>query len=158
MSKNASDKLAKLAGFGKMAGEAPAAAAREAMNAAAAPSPQVNESVAAVPLTPQHRDAEHFSEKNAASSAAPKESTNPVPAKVTPPFFEEANLTRNIIFLPADQIELDRLEDILRLAGIRKPTLADLVRVALRSANPNPQEAADFFRAAKVLDGRRRKE
>jgi hypothetical protein len=75
-----------------------------------------------------------------------------------PPVVQEAKLVRNVVFLPEDQIELDRLEDILRAGGVRKPNLSDLVRVALRSANPQPQEAADLFRAAKALDARRKKE
>ena len=161
-SKNSSDKLAKLAGFGKMAGQAPAAAAHEAMIAAAAlpaipPAPPV-----AVAQT--NPDPIPVPEAVAASIAVPTPSKPAAqvvsaPLRVMPPpAVQEAKLVRNVVFLPEDQIELDRLEDILRAGGVRKPNLSDLVRVALRSANPQPHEAADLFRAAKALDARRKKE
>lgn len=147
MSKTASDKLAKLAEFGKLAGEAPAAAAREAMSAA---------TTAIEPA----QEKENSTQSPPSSPIIPEKSLGAATAvKVLPPqVASEANLTRNVVFLPADQIELDRLEDILRLGGVRKPTLADLVRVALRSANPTPNEAAELFRVAKALDARRKKE
>ena len=161
-SKTTSDKLAKLAGFGKMAGEAPAAAAHEAMTAAAA--------LPAIPPTSpplvEHSPPEGIPVQEAAvpsvtvsapSKAAEKAVSAPLRI-MPPPVIQEAKLVRNVVFLPEDQIELDRLEDILRAGGVRKPNLSDLVRVALRSANPQPQEAANLFRAAKALDARRKKE
>lgn len=162
MSKNASDKLAKLASFGKMAGEAPAAAAREAMVAAAAqpasfptPTADVSGELTTEPLPAQ----EPVFQFAAISPPKPAGQGTPGPPRIMPPpVNEEANLTRNVVFLPADQIEMDRLEDILRLGGIRKPTLADIVRVALRAANPLPHEAAELFRVAKALDARRKKQ
>ena len=161
-SKNTTDKLAKLAGFGKMAGQAPAAAAHEAMTAAAAlpAMPPVSPTAVAQTLP----DPIPVQEASAASVVAstlskPAGQVAPAPLRVMPPpVVQEAKLVRNVVFLPEDQIELDRLEDILRAGGVRKPNLSDLVRVALRSANPQPHEAADLFRAAKALDARRKKE
>lgn len=127
MSKTA-DKLARLAGFGLSAGAEPAAAAREALK------------------TPPEA-------LRAAQNALPPSPPSPPPPE--PP--ERANLTRNVVFLPSDQEELDRIEDTLRAAGIRKPTIADLVRVALRAAKPTPEEALGIFRDAKALDARRQK-
>ena len=161
-SKTTSDKLAKLAGFGKMAGEAPAAAAHEAMTAAAAlpaippASPPLVEQTA-----PEGIPVKEAAAPSVAVSAPSKPAEKAVSAPLRimpPPVIQEAKLVRNVVFLPEDQIELDRLEDILRAGGVRKPNLSDLVRVALRSANPQPQEAADLFRAAKALDARRKKE
>lgn len=126
MSKTA-DKLARLAGFGLSAGAEPAAAAREALKTPLE-APQI------APDTPPPSP----------PSSIPSESP------------ERANLTRNVVFLPADQDELDRIEDTLRIAGIRKPTIADLVRVALRAAKPTPEEAAVIFKTAKALDARRK--
>ncbi|RYD34217.1 MAG: hypothetical protein EOP86_11485 [Verrucomicrobiaceae bacterium] len=99
------DKLARLAGFGLSAGAEPAAAAREAFK-----TPSEAPKTALEPHLPSP--------------------PSPVPSE--PP--ERGNLTRNVVFLPADQDELDRIENTLRVAGIRKPTIADLVRVALRAA------------------------
>ncbi len=160
-SKNTTDKLAKLAGFGKMAGQAPAAAAHEAMTAAAAvPAIPPALPVAVVQTSPDPAPA---TDATAPTIAVPTPSKptgqEATPLRVMPPHVvQEAKLVRNVVFLPEDQIELDRLEDILRAGGVRKPNLSDLVRVALRSANPQPQEAADLFRAAKALDARRKKE
>ena len=161
-SKNTTDKLAKLAGFGKMAGQAPAAAAHEAMTAAAAlPAiPPVSPTAVAQTL-PDPIPVQEASAPSVAAStpSKPAEQATPAPLRVMPPpVAQEAKLVRNVVFLPEDQIELDRLEDILRAGGVRKPNLSDLVRVALRSANPQPQEAAGLFRAAKALDARRKKE
>ena len=161
-SKNTTDKLAKLAGFGKMAGQAPAAAAHEAMTAAAAlPAiPPVSPTAVAQTLSDPIPVQEASAPSVAASTPSkPAEQAIPAPLRVMPPpVAQEAKLVRNVVFLPEDQIELDRLEDILRAGGVRKPNLSDLVRVALRSANPKPQEAAGLFRAAKALDARRKKE
>ena len=161
-SKNTTDKLAKLAGFGKMAGQAPAAAAHEAMTAAAAlPAiPPVSPTAVAQTL-PDPIPVQEASAPSVAAStpSKPAEQAIPAPLRVMPPpVAQEAKLVRNVVFLPEDQIELDRLEDILRAGGVRKPNLSDLVRVALRSANPQPQEAAGLFRAAKAWDARRKKE
>lgn len=161
-SKNTTDKLAKLAGFGKMAGQAPAAAAHEAMTAAAAlPVPPTAPSSAVAQALPNPIAAQETASLHVAASSPsnPAEQVTSALLRVMPPpVIQEAKLVRNVVFLPEDQIELDRLEDILRAGGVRKPNLSDLVRVALRAANPQPQEAADLFRAAKALDARRKKQ
>jgi hypothetical protein len=196
MSKSA-DKLAKLAGFGMMAGAEPAAAAREAIrvtdeaNAASAttleaavptPAPPVEisqgpvpddapASVLEIPIVPapaiiQTMVAEAIETDPTPPVTPPKPATvvrvgEGSGAKVRPaPVLVPAdpvrdNLTRNVVFLPEDQTELDRIEDLLRIGGIRKPTIADLVRVALRAANPQPEEAAQIYRDTKALDARR---
>lgn len=150
----ASDKLAKLAGFGMLAGAEPAAAAREVIKAAESPSVPVSE---ATPLPEPQKAPEALKTAPAGivkEQRAGEGRTTPKAKKALSVPGRE-NLTRNVVFLPADQAELDRIEDVLRAAGIRKPTIADLVRVALRAAKPSVTEAAELFQEAKALDSRR---
>jgi hypothetical protein len=150
----ASDKLAKLAGFGMLAGAEPAAAAREAIKAAESPALPAGEE------KPPSAPEKAVKAPTAASVAITKveragEGMPTQQAKKALSVLGRDNLTRNVVFLPADQAELDRIEDVLRAAGIRKPTIADLVRVALRAAKPSTAEAAELFQEAKALDSRR---
>jgi hypothetical protein len=63
-------------------------------------------------------------------------------------------LVRNVIFTHEDQLELERLEDAMRQAGISRPSIADIVRIALRAAQPTAEQAGEIFRQTKLLDGR----
>lgn len=155
MSSKSSDKLAKLAGFGMLAGSEPAASAREVMKASEPKPTAVPPAQEPIAATTQP---ESIPEPTKPAKPSPKAGEGSEAVKSKPKTFPvplKDNLTRNVVFLPDDQTELDRIEDLLRAAGIRKPTIADLVRVALRAAKPNPEEAAAIYRDAKALDARR---
>jgi hypothetical protein len=125
----ANDKLSKLATFGTSAGAKPAANAQavvEELGAAAA-------GVAELPVVVE-------------KAKKPKAKT---PAVVT-----RRPLVRNVIFTHEDQLELERLEEGMRQAGISRPSIADIVRIALRAAQPTAELAGEIFRQTKLLDGR----
>jgi len=128
----ANDKLSKLASFGTSAGAKPAANAQvvvEELGAAAA---------AAVAELPAEVAVEKIKK----------------PKVKAPAVVMRRPLVRNVIFTHEDQLELERLEEAMRQAGISRPSIADIVRIALRAAQPTAELAGEIFRQTKLLDGR----
>lgn len=140
----ATDKLSKLATFGALAGAKPAASAQVVVETAATV-PQSLEPVPEVTTQP-------VTEPKAAGKGSAAKNPPKLKASVLAP--ERKPLVRNVIFTNEDQIELERLEATMRQAGIIRPSIADIVRIALRVAEPTPEQAAEVFRSAKLLDGR----
>jgi hypothetical protein len=142
----ATDKLSKLANFGASAGAKPAASAHAAvasLDQKATEQPSGTPSVETGSLAPTPVVEPKVAKRE---SAVPK---NKQPVKI-----ERKPLVRNVIFTNEDQIELERLEAAMRQAGIIRPSIADIVRIALRTAKPSPEEASEVFRDTKLLDGR----
>jgi hypothetical protein len=143
----ASDKLARLAaGFGNMAGAGPAESAlirSQETVVTLPPAVTATEAPVIVITKPPHQ----------VPQAVPTPSVEVVIPETS---VEKSSLTRNVVFTFSDQIELTRLEDILRAAGVRNPTIADAVRLALRTSSPSPQEAQLAYKEAKALDSRRK--
>lgn len=142
----ANDKLSKLANFGALAGAKPAASAHAAVAASNEEHPDATEvaSDVAVEVGP---DA-------APAKPAVKTRAGPVAKQKPLPKVERKPLVRNVIFTNEDQIELERLEGLMRGAGITRPSIADIVRVALRAAAPSAEGVLEVFRVTKLLDGR----
>jgi hypothetical protein len=129
MSKS-SDKLAKLANFGNSAGSKPAAAAK-------APAPAKSDRVEKTPATSEIR-------KSIQPEPAPVEKSHPP-------------LIRNVAFTPDDQMHLDRIAELLREAGEFRPSISDLVRVALRgSTSLKASTAQRMLEESRKFDGRRK--
>jgi hypothetical protein len=124
----ANDKLSKLASFGTSAGAKPAANAQAV----------VEELEAAVAELPAAVVVEKIKK----------------PKVKAPAVVMRRPLVRNVIFTHEDQLELERLEDAMRQAGISRPSIADIVRIALRAAQPTAEQAGEIFRQTKLLDGR----
>lgn len=130
------DKLSRLASFGASAGAKPAAAA-------VAPTPAVPQRPAVV------SPAEPKSESKAPKATAGKAGTADKPSKPL--------LIRNVGFTAEDQDCLDQLTELLRKAGEFRPSISDLVRVALRAAsNLSPTEALKILEDSRKRDGRRK--
>ena len=139
----ANDKLSKLANFGALAGAKPAASAHAAVNAGHDEAAEVAAAVV-MEVTPDAAEPKPASRTRASVAAKPK----------LLPKVERKPLVRNVIFTNEDQIELERLEGLMRGAGITRPSIADIVRVALRAAVPSAADVLEVFRATKLLDGR----
>jgi len=139
----ATDKLSKLANFGASAGAKPAASAHAAV---ASLEPKATEPslpvVGKESLAPEPVVETKVTKREAAST------------KTKAVKIERKPLVRNVIFTNEDQIELERLETTMRQAGIIRPSIADIVRISLRTAKPSPEEASEVFRDTKLLDGR----
>lgn len=125
----ANDKLSKLATFGTSAGAKPAANAQAVVEELGAAEAGVAELPAVVEKAKK-------------------------PKAKTPAVVVRKPLVRNVIFTHEDQLELERLEEGMRQAGISRPSIADIVRIALRAAQPTAELAGEIFRQTKLLDGR----
>ncbi|MEO7339988.1 MAG: hypothetical protein ABI073_03860 [Luteolibacter sp.] len=129
MSTKTEDKLKKLANFGESAGAKPAAAA-VAVISPPIPAPKVEES--------------------------PK-ATRPEPKPKTPEQPAKPLLIRNVGFTEEDQQHLDRISQLLRDAGEFRPSISDLVRVALRGCTSlNATQAKKILDSSRRFDGRRK--
>jgi hypothetical protein len=128
---NATDKLARLANFGNSAGSKPAAAA-----------------VAKAPVN---------SEKPALAPRKNETSTPDLVEKGQKPGQARPTLIRNVAFTADDQRHLDRVTDLLIEAGVYRPSISDVVRVALRgSATLKASSALQMLEESRKLDGRRK--
>ena len=141
----ATDKLTKLANFGASAGAKPAASAHAAV---ASLEPKAAELTSS---TPERETQSLAPEPVMETKATKREAASPKTKAVK---IERKPLVRNVIFTNEDQIELERLETTMRQAGIIRPSIADIVRISLRTAKPSPEEASEVFRDTKLLDGR----
>lgn len=141
MSKS-SDKLAKLANFGNSAGSKPAAAAvAKSLNTDPATLPEATLPEASLPS------------KRVDPGTSQKESKK---TEATASKMRRASFIRNISFTPEDQMHLDRISELLVEAGEFRPSIADLVRVALRgSAKLDSSSALRMLDETRKFDGRR---
>ena len=127
------EKMARLANFGNSAGSKPAAAA-----------------VAKPPIAPEVSESKP--EKKEAKIPERQETIGK-PGQVRRP-----TLIRNVAFTPDDQIHLDRISDLLVRGGEFRPTISDVVRVALRgSASLNASAAIKMLEDGRKFDGRRKR-
>jgi hypothetical protein len=148
----ATDKLSKLANFGASAGSKPAANAQATANGNSEPIALAEDVVVTVSEPIEKQASIAFGIPLETSTKRGKGS---VPtAKAVTLKIERKPLVRNVIFTHEDQLELERIELMMREAGIMRPSIADVVRIALRTSRPTVEQTIEVFRDTKLLDGR----
>ena len=146
-SKKSDDKLSKLMSFGTSAGSKPAAAAVSQLAKSSIPDapevPKVAENVVEEPV---------ISEKSEVSAV--KSRAGETDKKAPKPQI----LIRNVGFTEEDLLHLDRLTQLLRDAGEFRPSISDVVRVALRGCQKlTTSDAKRILESTRKLDGRRKR-
>ena len=146
-SKKSDDKLSKLMSFGTSAGSKPAAAAVSQLAKPTIPdAPEVAvvaENVVEEPV---------ISEESGVSAV--KSRAGETGKKAPKPQI----LIRNVGFTEEDLLHLDRLTQLLRDAGEFRPSISDVVRVALRGCQKlTTSDAKRILESTRKLDGRRKR-
>lgn len=136
---NSTDKLARLANFGSSAGSKPAAAA-----------------VSKLPSSTQSVSSEASGSRKEGSSipaTTKTEKSDPLDSAD----LDRTPLIRNVAFTPEDRMHLDRIAELLRKAGEFRPSISDLVRVALRgSSSLDASSTLRMLEESRKYDGRRK--
>ena len=146
MSKKPDDKLSKLLNFGQSAGSKPAAAAILPIQ-----EPILEETPPEIPVeTPPPPVLEEGKLKQ-----KPREGRGEAPSSTTKQ--SKPLLIRNVGFTEEDQQHLDRISELLREAGEFRPSISDLVRVALRGCDSlSAKKAKMILESSRKFDGRRK--
>ena len=147
MSKKPDEKLSKLLNFGQSAGSKPAAAAILPIQ-----KPILEETPPEIPVeTPPPPVPEEVKLKR-----EPREGRGEAPSSKTQQ--SKPLLIRNVGFTEEDQQHLDRISELLREAGEFRPSISDLVRVALRGCDSlSAKKAKMILESSRKFDGRRKR-